>query len=190
MPYMDPMGMVKSTVIPVFEWVNSSKKNISVAETNPIAGSWTCCRRRPTRSVWADSRASCARWRTRCGETFRGGGLGFLEKKLLGKYESSCGWFEIPIGSMYAIYMVTFTIYIPPMLALAYQHHGSVMGNRKLFFLFHLVDLGMKPLPRRHRVIHEATLDVHESVPGKWLPDPWPYYPKWWLPHKMDGSKW
>jgi len=135
MPYMDPMGMVQSTVIPVFEWVNSSKKNISVAETNPIAGSWTCCRRRPTRSVWADSRASCARWRTRCGETFRGGGLGFLEKKLLGKYESSCGWFEIPIGSMYAIYGNIYHLYTPNVsisIPAPWIRHGK---SEALFFV-------------------------------------------------------
>ena len=32
---------------------------------------------------------------------------------------------HMPIGSMYAIYMVTFTMNIPRMLAYIYQHHGS-----------------------------------------------------------------
>jgi len=36
------------------------------------------------------------------------------------------------IGSMVLLYMVTFTINIPPLCWHIYQHHGSVMGCRML----------------------------------------------------------
>ena len=83
--------MVINPLEPIFGWWNPLSSPFCLNGSHPvksqfadtsskIAGSWTCCRRRLMRSAWADSRASCARWRRRCNTVVAAGVLWDLEK--------------------------------------------------------------------------------------------------------------